>query len=46
MEAFLFLANQRSKRDHARQLALYAAGARGDPEAVRKQIRDLEEGKL
>lgn len=46
MEAYLFIAGQRRKRESARELELHTAAARGDEKSVRKQIRDWQEGKL
>lgn len=40
MHAFLFIAGKRRERERRELLALHALAARGDPKAVRKQLKD------
>lgn len=40
MQAFLFIANKRRQREYREQLALHAMAARGDPDKLRKVLKD------
>lgn len=40
MHAFLFLAGKRRQREDRAMLALHTLAARGDPKALRKQLKD------
>lgn len=40
--ASLYFAERRRKREAAEQLALAALAARGEPRALRQQIKDLQ----
>jgi hypothetical protein len=43
LQAFLFLAEQRRRRDLGEQLHVNLLAARGDEQTIRKQLRDWEE---
>lgn len=42
LAAFHFVMGKRKKHEAARDLSLFAAGARGDPKAVKKAIKEWE----
>lgn len=43
LAAYLFIANRRRKRELSEQLAINALAAQGDGEALKRQMRELEE---
>jgi hypothetical protein len=44
LQAFVFLASRRRRRELREQLHVAALAARGDPDAVQRMLRDLDNG--
>jgi hypothetical protein len=44
IEAYIFIATLRHKRELAESLGMMTMAARGDPDDIQKQIRELERG--
>ena len=42
IKGFLALAGRRRTREYAERLSIAAAGARGDPKAIKKVLKDAE----